>query len=97
MQIDLSSYIMPAIGAFTYLLLTAIKSKIPETHRADIPLYAALIGIGAAAWYAKSFDFSICLNGLASGLFATGIDQVVSIPAKKSAGVHSDGKGEGED
>ena len=70
---------MPIIAVGVYLVFLMIKGLIPEEYRKYIPLGAGLLGALFMAWYTWQFDFVIFLEGLASGLSATGIDNVVSI------------------
>lgn len=71
----INDYAVPAIMAAVYLILCAAKPLFGEKTK-FIPLTAGLLGIGLNAWMNMGFDFSIFLTGLASGLSATGLDQL---------------------
>lgn len=71
----INEYAVPAIMASVYLILCAAKPLFGEKTK-FIPLTAGLLGIGLNAWMNMGFDFSIFLTGLASGLSATGLDQL---------------------
>ena len=74
---DFKEYIVPAISAGVYLITLMIKPLIKEQHRKFIPLGCGLMGVALNAWACWDFSFAIFLGGLASGLGATGIDQLI--------------------
>ncbi len=74
---DLKEYIVPAISAGVYLLVLMLKPLIPENGKKFIPLGTGLLGVALNAWASAGFSFAIFLGGLASGLGATGIDQLI--------------------
>ena len=71
----INDYAVPAIMAGVYLVLAMAKPFFGEKTK-WIPLTAGLLGVGLNAWMNMGFDFSIFLTGLASGLSATGLDQL---------------------
>ena len=75
---DLGKYAVPAVAAATYLLCAVIKGFIGEKSK-FLPLIAAGLGVGFAVWSTNSFGFETFLSGLASGLGAVGIDNVVGL------------------
>lgn len=75
---DFSSYVVPTCAVATYLICAIIKPFIGDTKK-FLPLIAGLLGVVFAIWYQGSFEFSTFLGGLASGLSATGIDNLVNL------------------
>ena len=76
---DFKEYIVPIIAIGVYLVFLMVKGLIPTEYRKYIPLGAGILGVLFMAWYSWKFDFVIFLEGLASGLSATGIDNLISI------------------
>lgn len=72
---NIEEYIVPMISVGTYLIIFMVKPFFKSTK--FIPLIAGLLGIALNVWASKGFDFPIFLEGLASGLGATGLDQLV--------------------
>lgn len=72
----ITEYAVPAIMAAVYLILLMAKPLFGEKTK-FIPLAAGLLGIALNAWLNMAFDFNVFLTGLASGLSATGLDQLV--------------------
>ena len=71
----INEYAVPAIMAAVYFILLMAKPLFGERTK-FIPLTAGLLGVAFNAWMNMGFDFSIFLTGLASGLAATGLDQL---------------------
>lgn len=80
---DIKDYIVPMISAGVYCILLMVKPLMGDKTK-WLPLLAGLLGVGFNAWANLGFDFSIFLCGLASGLGATGIDQLI----KQSTGYY---------
>lgn len=75
---NIQDYVVAAIAVFTYLILLIVKPLLPEKCSKFIPLIAGIIGIVANMWANQwQLSFAIVLEGLASGLSATGIDQLI--------------------
>lgn len=74
---DFKEYIVPAISAGVYLLVLMVKPLIGEKFKKFLPLLSGLLGVALNAWANVGFSFAIFLGGLASGLGATGIDQLI--------------------
>jgi len=72
----IKDYVVVAIMVAVYLILLMAKPLFGEKTK-WIPLTAGLLGIGLNAWLNLGFDFNIFLTGLASGLSATGLDQLI--------------------
>lgn len=73
---DIKEYIVPMIAAGVYLLLLMIKPFLGEKSK-FLPLIAGVLGVFLNAWANAGFGFAIFLCGMASGLGATGIDQLL--------------------
>lgn len=75
---NIQDYVVAAIAVFTYLVLLIVKPILPEKMCKFIPLIAGCLGIFANIWMNQwNVTFAIVLEGLASGLSATGIDQLI--------------------
>lgn len=74
---DFKEYIVPAISVFVYLIMRMVKPIMKESHKKFIPLICGVLGVRLNTWANMKFGFSIALEGLASGLGATGIDQLI--------------------
>lgn len=74
---DFKEYVVPAISAGVYLLVLMLKPLISENYKKFIPLASGLLGVALNTWASQGFSFAIFLGGLASGLGATGIDQLI--------------------
>ena len=94
---DFKDYIVPIIAVAVYLVFLMIKNLIPEEYRKYIPLGAGTLGVLFMMWYKWGFDFVVFLEGLASGLSAVGIDNVISIAEKVDKEKVHDPKKEGVD
>lgn len=81
---DFSTYMVPAVAVATYLVCEVIKRFMGENSK-YLPLIAGMLGVVLAFWYQGTFGFDVFLSGLASGLGATGIDNVVHINSKTTA------------
>lgn len=74
---NIQDYSVPAISAGVYLILLMIRPLLKEDWRKFLPLTAGILGVGLNAWFNMGFSFCIFLEGLASGLGATGLDQLI--------------------
>lgn len=74
---EFQEYIVPMISAFVYLVMLMVKPLMKNEHKKFIPLICGILGMFLNAWANMGFCFSIALEGLASGLGATGIDQLI--------------------
>lgn len=75
---NIQDYVVAAIAVFTYLILLIVKPLLPNTMCKFIPLVAGVLGCFANIWLNQwQVTFPIILEGLASGLSATGIDQLI--------------------
>lgn len=71
----IKDYVVVAIMVAVYLICAIIKPFLKDNTK-WLPLIAGVLGIGFNAWLNAGFSFDIFLNGLASGLAATGLDQL---------------------
>ena len=71
----IQNYVVVAIMVAVYLVCFILKKFLKDNSK-WIPLIAGLLGIGFNTWVNHGFSFDIFLNGLASGLAATGLDQL---------------------
>lgn len=75
---NIQDYVVAAIAVFTYLILLIVKPILPEKFGKFIPMIAGCLGVFANIWVNQwQVTFPIVLEGLASGLSATGIDQLI--------------------
>lgn len=82
---NIQDYVVAAIAVFTYLVLLIVKPLLPEKCGKFIPMIAGVLGVFANIWLNKwVVTFPIVLEGLSSGLSATGIDQLI----KQSTGYY---------
>ena len=86
---DFKEYIVPAISAGVYLITLMVKPLIKSDHRKFIPLGCGIVGVALNSWANMDFSFAIFLGGLASGLGATGIDQLI----KQTTGYYDEVEG----
>lgn len=85
---NIQDYVVVTIAIFTYLILAMIKPLLPSNWCRFIPLMAGLLGIFGNIWLNDwQVTFPVVLEGLASGLSATGIDQLV----KQTTGYYEKG------
>lgn len=75
---DFTEYAVAAVTAFTYLICAILKPFLKDGSK-YLPLIAGVLGIVGAVWSTGDFNFTIVLSGLASGLGATGIDQLTKM------------------
>ena len=74
---NIKDYIVVSIMVAVYLICEIIKPFLKDNNTKWLPLIAAVLGIGFNIWLNMSFSFDIFLNGLASGLSATGMNQLI--------------------
>ena len=92
---NIQDYVVASICVAVYLLVMVIKPIISE-HNLNkwIPLLAGILGIFFNVWINEwAFSFDVFLNGLASGISATGLDQLI----KQSTGYYDTEEEEEED
>lgn len=75
---DIKQYVVISIMVAVYLLCEIIKPFLQGKDLTKwLPLIAGFLGIIFNIWINMSFSFDIFLNGLASGLSATGMNQLI--------------------
>ncbi len=72
----IQNYVVVAIMVAVYLICEIVKPFLKENTN-WLPLIAGILGIAFNAWLNMGFSFDIFLNGLASGLSATGMNQLI--------------------
>lgn len=73
----LQEYIVPITMAICFCVGYIIKKWIKDVDNKWIPTICAIVGVLVNAWINMGIDPAILLGGLASGLAATGLDQLV--------------------
>lgn len=73
---NIKDYIVVSIMAAVYLVCEILKPFLKDKTK-WLPLLAGLLGILFNMWLNMGFSFDIFLNGLASGLSATGLNQLI--------------------
>ena len=75
---DIKDYIVITIMAAVWIIAEILKKPVFEKFNIKdyIPLFCAVLGVLFNSWLnGWQFDFSIFLNGLASGFAATGLNE----------------------
>ena len=78
---DITEYIVVTTMAAVWIIAQVLKKPVFERFdkKDYIPLFCAALGVFFSAWLNKwQFDFSIFLNGLASGFAATGLNEGIN-------------------
>lgn len=73
---NIKDYIVVSIMVAVYLICEIVKPFLKDNTK-WLPLIAAVLGVGFNVWLNMGFSFDIFLNGLASGLSATGMNQLI--------------------
>ena len=73
---DIQKYVVVSIMVAVYLVCEIVKPFLKSGTK-WLPLIAGVLGILFNVWLNLSFSFDIFLNGLASGLSATGLNQLI--------------------
>lgn len=73
----LQEYIVPITMAICFCVGYIIKKWIKDVDNKWIPTICAIVGVLVNVWINMGIDPAILLGGLASGLAATGLDQLV--------------------
>ena len=83
---NLKDYVVISICVAVYLICMIIKPLLSNYDMNKwIPLIAGVLGIVLNLWVNEwAFTFDVFLNGLASGISATGLDQLL----KQSSGYY---------
>lgn len=81
----LQEYLVPCIVALCFGVGYIVKKWIKDVDNKWIPTICAVLGIMLNIWLSKDFTPVIVLGGMASGLAATGLDQLVRTNEDKGA------------
>lgn len=86
---DIKEYVAVTVMAAVWLIIQILKKPVfDRLNLSDyIPLFAAVLGIVFVFWINGAMDFTLFLEGLASGFAATGLNEGInSIFFKESTG-----------
>lgn len=84
MEEILQTYLVPITMGICYCIGFVVKLWIPDTHHRWIPSICAVCGVIINIWLNNwAVSPEILLGGLASGLAATGLDQLLKTAEKK--------------
>lgn len=73
----LQDYIVPVTLAICFCVGFIVKKWVKDVENKYIPTICAVVGILINIWVMGSFTPQVLLGGLASGLGATGLDQMI--------------------
>lgn len=73
----LQEYIVPVTLAICFCIGFIVKKWIKDVDNKYIPTVCAVIGVLINVWVMGDFTPQVLLGGLASGLSATGLDQLI--------------------
>lgn len=73
----LQEYIVPVTLAICFCIGFIVKKWIKDVDNKYIPTVCAIIGVLINVWVMGDFTPQVLLGGLASGLSATGLDQLI--------------------
>lgn len=73
----LQDYIVPLTMAICLCIGCIIKKWVKDVSNKWIPTICAILGVIINVWVAGEFTPVVLLGGLASGLAATGLDQLI--------------------
>lgn len=77
---DIQEYVTVTVMAAVWLIIQIIKKPVFDRFKLSdyIPLIAAVLGIVFTVWINGALDFSLFLQGLASGFAATGMNEGIN-------------------
>jgi len=77
---DIQEYVTVTVMAAVWLIIQIIKKPVFDRFGLSdyIPLIAAVLGIVFTVWINGTLDFSLFLQGLASGFAATGMNEGIN-------------------
>lgn len=82
----LQEYLVPCVMALCFCAGYIIKKWVKDVDNKWIPTICAILGVLLNIWVAREFTPSVLLGGMASGLAATGLDQLVRTNENKGVG-----------
>lgn len=77
---DITEYTVAAVMAAVWIIIEIIKKIVGENSkvRSYFPLVAALLGVVFVFWINGAIDFTLFLQGIASGFAATGLNEGIN-------------------
>lgn len=77
---DIQEYVLPTVMAAVWLLIQILKKPVFDRFNLSdfIPLFAGILGIIFIVWINGQINFSLFLEGLASGFSATGFNEGIN-------------------
>lgn len=77
---DINEYIVVAVMAAVWIVIQILKKPVFERLNLNdyIPLFAALLGVVFTLWINSRIDFTLFLQGIASGFSATGLNEGIN-------------------
>lgn len=75
---EIKDYVVVTVMAAVWIILQIVKPLIGENFKKYIPLIAALLGVAFTFWINLKFDFTLFLQGIASGFAATGMNEGIN-------------------
>lgn len=77
---NITDYVVVTIMAGVWLILQILKKPVFDKFGISdyIPLFAAVLGVLFTIWLNGAFNFSLFLEGLASGFAATGLNEGIN-------------------
>ena len=82
----LQEYLVPCVMDLCFCAGYIIKKWVKDVDNKWIPTICAILGVLLNIWVAREFTPSVLLGGMASGLAATGLDQLVRTNENKGVG-----------
>lgn len=73
----LQEYLVPTVVALCYCIGIIIKKWIKDVDNKWIPTVCAVVGVLLNVWICGQITPAIILGGMASGLGATGLNQLI--------------------
>lgn len=73
----LQEYLVPTVVALCYCIGFIVKKWIKDVDNKWIPTICAIVGVLLNAWICGQITPAIILGGMASGLGATGLNQLI--------------------
>ena len=77
---NIDEYVVVTIMAATWLIIQILKKPVFDRFglKDYIPLFAALLGVIFTLWINGRIDFTLFLQGIASGFSATGLNESIN-------------------
>ena len=77
---DIKEYVVVTVMAATWIIIQILKKPLFEKFKLNdyIPLFAAVLGIVFTFWLNGKIDFTLFLQGIASGFAATGLNEGIN-------------------